>query len=180
MTRVSRLLLFPTVATAACALSCGDGRPHGGAAKAETFDVQNLSKRREITARAHCASGRADSDAKTLELRAIIPIDWVLVDKADPKASETYRPHTRQFWDVMCTGDTCEGVMFDLEHVDEDGEIHPIDVARASLRVASRVAARVVLAWGPYRTITYDEATHKLSFVYSASDEEGRGEVDCR
>jgi hypothetical protein len=181
MTRASKLVFFAILATVPHAVACGDGgRRHGGAAASPTFDVNSPSRPREITTRAYCASGRGDSDAKTLELRAIIPIDWVLVDKADPKASETFRPHTRQFWDVVCTGDACEGVMLDLEHVDEDGEIHAIDVARPSLRVASRVASRLVLAWGPYRTITYDDATRKLSFVYSASDEEGRGEVECK
>jgi hypothetical protein len=171
------------VAVLASALvSCGgDKRPRCvDAASAGAIDLQHLPKSREIRTDAHCGFGRTDAGARTLELRAIIPIDWVLVAKADPRASEGFRPHTREFWDVQCTGDVCEGVLIDLEHVDDDGEIHPIDVSRPSMRIVNGEGSLVVLAWGPYRTLTYDEATHKLSFAYSASDEEGRGAVDCR
>jgi hypothetical protein len=138
------------------------------------------TERHEISTPPHCGFGRTDSGTRTLQLRAIIPIDWVLVAKADVQAVQGFRPHTRQLWDVECTGDVCEGVLLDLEHVDEDGEIHATDVSRPSMRVVNGESSRVVLAWGPYRTLTYDAATQKLSFAYSASDEEGRGAVECR
>jgi hypothetical protein len=173
----------PFAVLALASMSCGGngGRPRcGDAASAENIDLQHLSKGHEIRTDAHCRFGRTDSGARTLELRAIIPIDWVLVAKADPQVSAEFRPHTRQFWDVECTGDVCEGVLVDLEHVDEDGEIHAIDVSRPSMRIVNGEGSLVVLTWGPYRTLSYDDATHKLSFAYSASDEEGRGAVDCR
>ena len=166
-----------TIALMACGGDkprCTDATSSGGA------DLQRQAEKREITASAHCGFGRTDSGTRTLQLRAIVPIDWVLVAKADLRASEGFRPHTRQFWDVECTGDVCEGVLVDLTHVDADGELLPLDVSRPSMRIANGEGSRVVIAWGPYRTLTYDEATRKLSFAYSASDEEGRGAVDCR
>jgi hypothetical protein len=158
-------------------LSCAGSKPRG--ADAATPGPQ-ASPPREITTPAHCGFGRTDTGARTLQLRAIIPVDWVLVAKGDAQTALEFRPHTRQFWDVECTGEVCEGVLLDLEHVDEDGQIHAIDVSRPSMRIVNGEGSRVVLAWGPYRSLTYDSTTQRLAFAYSASDEEGRGSVECR
>lgn len=117
----------------------------------------------------------------TLLVHAMLMIDFTY-DKDTAKILGVKRSKSREIWQVECKIRTreCRAVKVSLGKLDQGGQLSIMDITLPSgMTLASSSRNVFTIVWGPWRHLTVDLKTRRISYSESGPTTEGRGSGAC-